>query len=153
MDYVAIPHALRCPAPKTMKTISDLGELLRQMNPVLYAGAWVFCVLPPEQSLADVSAIGWFREPEGVTVILEENVAQALNLSPVFRAAWLTLSVPSDLQAVGFTAAVSRALADVGIACNVIAAVHHDHLFVPVERGQDALNTLFALQEEFHEQA
>ena len=52
----------------------------------------------------------------------------------------------SDLAAVGLTAAFSRALGDAGIACNVIAGVHHDHLIVPAERAGDALAALRALQ-------
>jgi len=54
--------------------------------------------------------------------------------------------VASDLNDVGLTAAVAAALADAGIACNVVAAVHHDHLFVPVEAADAALATLRALQ-------
>ena len=63
-----------------------------------------------------------------------------------FRSAWITLAVHSDLAAVGLTAAFARALGDAGVSCNVIAGVHHDHLFVPVDRAADALAALHALQ-------
>ncbi|MEO1490422.1 MAG: ACT domain-containing protein, partial [Pseudomonadota bacterium] len=53
-----------------------------------------------------------------------------------------SLEVHSDLEAVGLTAAVSVALADAGIACNVIAGLHHDHLFVPWERRETAIEQL-----------
>jgi len=43
---------------------------------------------------------------------------------------------------VGLTAAVAGALAEAGIACNVVAGFHHDHLFVPWERREDALAIL-----------
>jgi uncharacterized protein len=66
----------------------------------------------------------------------------------LFRAAWLTLSVHSDLQAVGLTAAVAAALARAGVACNVIAAAHHDHLFVPLEAADAALVALNALSRD-----
>jgi len=55
--------------------------------------------------------------------------------------------VPSDLAAVGLTAAFAQALAAVGISCNVLAGAHHDHLFVPVDRATDALAALRALQQ------
>jgi hypothetical protein len=126
--------------------ISDLGELLRTLRPVLHPGVVVFCVAPDERSLNTVHAIGTFREPEGVTVIVDEDTAAAHGWSPVFRAAWITLTVHSDLNAIGLTAAVSRALADAGISCNVVAAAHHDHLFVPADAGQAALQVLAALQ-------
>lgn len=83
-----------------------------------------------------------------MTVIVEESVAIAHGLQPLFRAAWITLTVSSDLAAVGLTAAVARALTDAGISCNVVAAAHHDHLFVPVERAGDAIAALRGLQAE-----
>ncbi len=51
----------------------------------------------------------------------------------LFRSAWITLTVHSDLQAVGLTAAFAAALAQADIPCNVVAGAYHDHLFVPVE--------------------
>ena len=56
--------------------------------------------------------------------------------------AWLTLEVHSSLESVGLTAAVSARLAARGIACNVIAGYHHDHLLVPVARADDAIEAL-----------
>jgi hypothetical protein len=122
--------------------VSDLPTLLRSLRPVLHPGTFAFCVLPPGR---DVPALMTIREAEGVTAVLAESDAAALGLAPVFRAAWITLTVHSDLAAVGLTAAVAAALAGEGIACNVVAGVHHDHLFVPFERGQDALAVLTKL--------
>jgi hypothetical protein len=129
-----------------MPPISDLAELLRTLKPVLHSATYVFCVVPDGRDTAPLAPIGTFREVEGTTVILEEAVAIAHGLTPLFRAAWITLTVSSDLAAVGLTAAVSRVLADAGISCNVVAAAHHDHLFVPVERGSDAIEVLRRLQ-------
>jgi hypothetical protein len=50
--------------------------------------------------------------------------------------------VHSALDAVGLTAAVSTALADAGLSCNVIAGYHHDHLLVPADRVAEALAVL-----------
>jgi hypothetical protein len=65
-----------------------------------------------------------------------------------FTAAWITLRVHSALDAVGLTAAVSLALTDAGISCNVVAGFHHDHLFVPHTRAADAVRVLEALAAE-----
>jgi hypothetical protein len=46
---------------------------------------------------------------------------------------------------------VSAKLAGAGISCNVIAASAHDHLFVPYERGAEALELLRALASELPE--
>ena len=72
------------------------------------------------------------REDEGVTAILAGERAG----TPFAR---ITLTVHSALEGVGLTAAVSGALATVGIACNSVAGYHHDHLFVPWERRDEAL--------------
>jgi hypothetical protein len=127
--------------------ISDLDVLLRTMEPVLHEGVYVYAVVPLHADLASVAAVATFREPEGITLITAEAEALRAGLRIVFRAAWITLEVHSDLQAVGLTAAFSRALSDAGISCNVVAAAHHDHIFVPVELAQPALARLKALQE------
>ncbi|MFT3878132.1 MAG: ACT domain-containing protein [Gemmatales bacterium] len=64
----------------------------------------------------------------------------------IFQAEWITLEVYSDLSGVGLTAAVSGVLAKAGISCNVVAGYHHDHLFVPAGRGQEAVKLLLELQ-------
>jgi hypothetical protein len=124
----------------------NLATLLRTLQPVLHPATCAFCVVPDDSNIAALAPLGTFREAEGLTVIVEESVALAHGLQPLFRASWITLTVNSDLAAVGLTAAVSRALADAGISCNVVAAAHHDHLFVPVEQGSDAVAVLRLLQ-------
>ena len=126
--------------------IHDLGRLLRELQPRLHEGTFAFCSLRPSVAVP-TGAIGSFRESEGVTVIVPRAEARSAGLAPVFEAAWITLEVHSALEAVGLTAAVARALGDVGIPCNIVAAVHHDHLFVPADRAADALRALRELSE------
>ena len=126
--------------------IRDLATLLATMSPELRPGTWAWCALPDATPLDGVEPIATMREDEGLSVVVAENAALARGWPVAFRAAWITLRVRSDLAAVGLTAAVARTLADAGIACNVIAGVHHDHLFVPHERAVDALAALRALQ-------
>ena len=130
----------------TSAAISDLAVLLASMQPELHAGTWVWCALPPGAAPAGVDAVATVREVEGTTVVVDEAQALARGWPIAFRSAWITLTVHSDLAAVGLTAAFARALGDAGIPCNVIAGVHHDHLFVPVERATDAMAALHALQ-------
>lgn len=85
------------------------------------------------------------REPEGLSAILPEQDALDLGLPVAFTAAWITLGVHSDLAAVGLTAAFAGALAHAGIDCNIVAGVRHDHLFVPFDQGQQAMDVLGAL--------
>jgi hypothetical protein len=127
---------------------SNLDVLLRTLRPVLNPGVVCFCRFPRGVEPWESPFLGVFRETEGLTVIVPEHQAVQLGWSIVFRAAWITLSVHSDLQAVGLTAAVAGALAAAGISCNVVAAVHHDHLFVPADMGDAAIAVLLRLQAE-----
>jgi len=128
--------------------ISDLAELLRSMRPVLNDGVYSFVTVPSGFDVMSVSPIATFLEREGLSLIVPEHVAVSHRLTPIFRAAWITLTVHSDLNAVGLTAAVSTALADAGISCNVVAAAHHDHLFVPADGAAEAMTALHRLQIE-----
>lgn len=128
-----------------MPPIRDLDTLLATMRPERNPGTWAWCTLPAGTALEGVEAAATLREAEGLSVVVAEADALARGWPIAFRSAWLTLRVHSDLAAVGLTAAFGRALADAGIACNVIAGVHHDHLFVPVDRADDALSALRAL--------
>ena len=123
-----------------------MRQLLRSMQPELNGGIYVYTVLPPAVAIDMAQVLATFREAEGLTAILPEAAARAAGLPILFRCAWITLTVDSALDAVGFTAAFSRALGDAGISCNVVAAAHHDHLFVPFERAAHALDCLRALQ-------
>jgi len=128
--------------------IRDLKTLLRSLEPVLHPGTVVFVCVADDFETGHPGVLGYFREAEGLSLILPEAEARAAGLEPAFRAAWISLRVPSDLEAVGLTAAVSSVLAEAGIACNVVAAVHHDHLFVPVEQGEAALALLRGIQRD-----
>ena len=123
---------------------SDVPTLLAHLRPARVPGVFVFASIQGDvpEGLTPVST---FRETEGVSLILEEGQATRGGVTVLFRAAWITLTVRSDLQAVGLTAAVAQALTVAGISCNVVAAACHDHLFVPVERADDAVGVLQAL--------
>jgi hypothetical protein len=117
------------------------------LEPELNEGVYVYCLAPADADLGSIETLAAFRETEGVTLITREAEALQARLPVLFRAAWITLKVHSDLQAVGLTAAVSRELSAAGISCNVVAAAHHDHIFVPIEHATKAIAQLRALQQ------
>ncbi|SPB12821.1 acetyltransferase [Caballeronia novacaledonica] len=126
--------------------LRDLDTLISSMQPELQPGVYVFASLPHDAVASGAGVVATFREREGMTVVMEESAAQAAGIAPLFRAAWITLTVHSDLNAVGLTAAFARALGEANISCNVIAAAFHDHIFVPVEDGERAVYVLRDLQ-------
>jgi len=129
-------------------TVSDRNEMLAQMAPRLDPVRYCFMVITPDSAPQALgAAIGTFREDEGVTAIVPEPVARELGEEgPAF--ARITLMVHSSLEGFGLTAAVASALAEHGIACNMIAAYHHDHAFVPAGDAERAMEVLEALQDQ-----
>jgi hypothetical protein len=125
---------------------TDLGVLLASLRPVLAADIFAFATLPPGQALPPgLEPVGTFREAEGLTVIAPSAACRAAGLTASHGWAMITLSVHSSLAAVGMMAAVAQALAAAGISVNPVAGYHHDHVFVPWDRREEALAILSAL--------
>ncbi len=113
----------------------DLAVLLRGMEPVqphdpFGTAVWTGGVLPFEP-------FPTVAEGEGLTVVahLAEGRAAGRASDPWAR---ISLTIQSDLAAVGPTAA----LAAVGDSANVIAGVHHDHIFLGGDQRHAALDAL-----------
>ena len=117
------------------------------MEPKLNPGTYVFATLASGEAVDIDDVIALMREPEGISVVVEEQRAKAIGLQPVMQCAWITLTVNSDLEAVGLTAAFASALGTAGISCNVVAGTNHDHIFVPYKQAAAAMNQLRSLQE------
>jgi hypothetical protein len=109
------------------------------LRPSLHPDPYVFAQVP---AVPPGGAFAVIREDEGTTVVLAQAQADRLGLPYGYVAARITLTIGSDLAAIGLTAEVSRILAQAGISCNVIAGLAHDHLFVDFERGPEALGLL-----------
>ena len=124
---------------------TDLSAILPSMDPELRFGTYVFVSVPHGDPRPDVEVLASVHEPEGWSLVVRRDDADAAGLAYDFVAAWITLRVFSSLAAVGLTAAVSRALADEGLSCNVIAGYHHDHLLVPFDDAERAMAVLVEL--------
>jgi uncharacterized protein len=118
----------------------DLAALLATMEPELQPGRYVFTTTTRVPKTANPVAL--IREAEGVALVLDQDQADSLELPYTYIAAMITLRVHSSLDAVGLTADVARQLATGGISCNVVAGYFHDHLFVPIDQADLAVNLL-----------
>ena len=129
-----------------MNPVSDLSVLLKTLEPVLSPGVFVFASVKEGHSIDPSVVVASIREPEGLSVVTSETDAEFAGLNVLFRCAWVTLTVNSALDAVGLTAAFASALGRAGISCNVVAGAYHDHIFVPLESAQTAMQVLLQLQ-------
>lgn len=121
---------------------SNLDRLLENMSPQLRDGSFVFITSPegfPQEVMRE--AVMVFKEIEGLTVIVRDEIAGTLATNAP-RWAMITLNVHSDLNAVGFLAAITKKLAEAGISVNAVSAFYHDHLFIPWDKKDETMKIL-----------
>jgi hypothetical protein len=109
----------------------DLSRLLQALDPQLHPQRYSFSATTKLNLDDDDFAI--LREAEGLTLI---------STDPSGEWARISLGVHSSLDAVGLTAALSSLLAGLGISANIVAALYHDHIFVPWDRREEALDAM-----------
>ncbi len=120
----------------------NLQKLIQNMQPELNPGQYVYCLADSKEQVNSLDPLFYFFEKEGMTMILPKEKADAMHIPYSTTCAWITLTVHSSLEAVGLTAAVSKALTEANISCNVVAAFYHDHIFVPIKDTARAMDTL-----------
>ena len=122
---------------------TNLEKLLKSMQPILKEGIFVFAHVPLEkEQLVKDCCVQYFREEEGMASILKKEDAKRLSIEAVYESRMISLMVHSSLDAVGFLAAITAKLASAGISVNPVSAFYHDHLFVPVDKVDLAMELL-----------
>jgi len=117
--------------------------LLTSLQPVMLKAAYVFCTVEQEQyDRLSIKPLRTFREQEGITLIITEEQASQAGLPYESTWACISLTVHSSLSAVGFLAVLTGRLAKAGISVNAVSAYYHDHLFVPWESREIAMDLL-----------
>ena len=126
-----------------MAGLTNLHEILGALRPSVRQGSFVYVTLPTPP---EVEAYARIVEDEGITLVVDQATADEHGWEYEGVFAWITLQVHTSLTSVGITAAVSTALARVGISCNVLAGYYHDHLLVPAESVDEAIDVLGGLE-------
>lgn len=129
-----------------MSGIIGLNELINSLSPHMQADEYAFCTVIG--SIADYAAldpVAFVKEEEGLTLVLPVAVAVRERFKVDRPYKNITLMVHSSLEAVGLTAAVSSKLASCGISANILAGYYHDHVFVPSDKAEEALELLQGL--------
>jgi len=126
------------------------SEMIAGMTPVLRPEIFVFTTTNDPDLVASLysEAISTFKEDEGISMLIPVETAKKSKLPADSPMRCITLNVFSSLEGVGLTAAVSAALGNNGIACNMVAAFHHDHVFVPSKMCDQAMAVLLSLQNQ-----
>ncbi|WP_341212466.1 ACT domain-containing protein [uncultured Limimaricola sp.] len=129
--------------------------MISGMTPVLRPGLFGFVTTQDPDLVGALlaEAFSVVREDEGVSLLLPVEAARRAGLAVDLPMRCITLHVFSSLEGVGLTAAVASALASEGIACNMVAAYHHDHVFLPAKRCDRAMEILISLQNDTAGQA
>ncbi|HPE27150.1 ACT domain-containing protein [Albidovulum sp.] len=129
-----------------MRGETDLARMLATMEPVLRPEEFGYGLIPGMAAIpAGLVPFATVREAEGLTVIAPCAALVRHGIAHRRGFACISLSVHSDLEALGLTAAFARALADAGLGANVIAGLHHDHILTSWDRREAALACLRAL--------
>lgn len=131
-------------AVATMSGITNLSQLLKTLNPSTCGEEFVFICQPHDDSMSAVQqhAVATVWETEGRTLVVPKHVAVRIEETYATTFRRITLRVNSSLEAVGLTAAVAHQLARFNIPANVIAGLHHDHIFVPSSMVEHAMKAL-----------
>jgi hypothetical protein len=112
---------------------------MTRLSPRLATEEYGFATVAPGREVPPgLSPLATFAEDEGLTLVATVAAFDAAGVECQHGFARISLGLFSALEGVGLTAAVSAALAEAGISCNMIAAYHHDHLFVPWDRREEA---------------
>ena len=114
---------------------------------ILNSGEYVFCFIEDIDKISMNNITCSFKESEGYSIIISKEKAIKNNLPFYFVSAWITLEIDSTLDSVGLTSAFSKKLTKAGISCNVVAAYHHDHIFVPYSERLKAMKILSDMYE------
>lgn len=121
---------------------TDLDKMLAGLQVERRPGVFTYAAVTVATPELWAAAHGMVTEAEGITLILPVEAAELAGLPIDIELAWLSLMVQSSLEAVGLTAAFAATLGANDIPCNVLAGYHHDHILVPVDKAQRAIDAL-----------
>ena len=127
---------------------TNLDKLLGSMSAELMDGLYVFATLSESEMPIGVRPRMMFHEAEGMTLILLKEEAEAHGLAYEFPCRMITLNIHSSLDAIGFLARITQRLAALNMGVNPVSGFYHDHLFIPLDRADEALAELKLMSAE-----
>ncbi|PNS15305.1 hypothetical protein CAC42_5476 [Sphaceloma murrayae] len=137
--------------------VTSTSAMIAGMTPFLHQDRCVYATFkrPIDSGLLieilDISNAIFNEGKDGLSILLPLEKLGALSdhlsmVEPIMR--HIELQVYSSLEGVGLTAAIANALTAINLPCNVVAALKHDHIYVPEDRADEAMMALHRLVEE-----
>lgn len=124
---------------------TNLDKLIGAMQPQLHDSVYVFATVPVDFDWHSLNPVMVFKEAEGLSLILSQDEAAVAGIKSEFPCRMITLNIHSSLDAVGFLARITTSLATLDMGVNPVSGFYHDHLFVPVDRADEAMEALLAM--------
>ena len=127
-----------------MSAKKDLQDILKAINPSLVDEFFIFMTSkePINNLVNSLNPIAMFIENEGSTLVITKEIADrnSIHYDAVFKC--ISLGVHSSLESSGLIAIISGELSKQDIPANVFAGYFHDHIFVPYDKSEEALEII-----------
>lgn len=129
---------------------TDVIKAFEELTPILDDGVYVFISIAGKK-LGDpetlkLEPICQFSEKQGLSLVVLEEKAKENAFQPQSRFRMISFEMHTSISMVGLSAAVSKVMAEEGIACNVVSGFYSDHFFIDADRVDHAMNALAALK-------
>ncbi|MCO1333024.1 ACT domain-containing protein [Microbulbifer sp. OS29] len=133
-----------------MKADVSQQKVVKTLYPRLHDEIYVFCQVS-DTLLTEVLAesLCFFREGEGMSVILPQRSAQHFDMAASAPFRQITLQVPAGVNTVKLIPIIVHELTEAGIDINVVSALKFDHIFVPEDSAEFALKILRGVRSRF----
>ncbi len=135
-----------------MSEALDLTYLVKNMNPVLFDGEYVFCNVNIEsKKIHELEPVGAFKFGKGYTVIITKVNADKnqFGYSESYKMISLDVNVNGKKSEAEFLAVITGVFADQGISSKIFSGIDICFLFVKIEKIKDAMQLLHDLTVDF----
>lgn len=133
-----------------MSETLDLTYLIKNMNPNLMEGEYVFCkVNIDSKKIQELDPVSTFRIGKEYLVVLSKQNADKNRFGYDESYNMVSLKISSKNSEAEFLAVISGVFADQGIPSKVFSGIDTCFLFIPVEKIKDALQLLHDLTVDF----
>jgi uncharacterized protein len=120
----------------------NLAEVIKSLKASCDNIEYGFAAVQNNKISIDDQVFCTVKENEGFTIIADKKYFETNGIKYDCPFAKLTIETHTSLDLIGLTAVLSKKLADNNIPANIIAGYYHDHIFVPYELRQKAIDLI-----------